>query len=169
MGFRAVDALSRELDSPLKKPRFKRFLIGKARVNGCSLFLVKPLTFMNRSGEAIHQVLRYADGDVHDLIVVCDSLDLALGACRLRCRGSSAGQKGLQSMIRVLGTQEFLRLSIGIGRPPLRAAVIDYVLGVPPKREQEILEGAVDKAVEGILRLTREKPERVMNDLNQVS
>jgi len=162
-----VDLLAEKLDAHPKKPPFKRFLIGKARAPGGTLFLVKPLTFMNCSGEPVAQLLRYTGCTTGDMIVVCDSLDLPVGVCRLRRRGASAGQKGLESIIENVKSQEFMRLAIGIGRPPSKEQVVGYVLGVPRGEEQRALDRALGRAAEGILRLCREEPEKVMNELNR--
>jgi PTH1 family peptidyl-tRNA hydrolase len=167
VGYRTIQQLAERLEVRLKKPHFKRFLIGKAAVSDTFLYLVKPLTFMNASGEAVLQALRYAGGTVEDLVVVCDSLDLPTGICRLKRRGSSSGQKGLESVIKALGTQEFMRLRIGIGRPERKDHVVAYVLGVPPQEEQRSLGEAERRAADALLQLVRETPEKVMNVLNQ--
>ncbi len=122
---------------------------------------------MNASGDAVRQALRYAGSSINEFIVVCDSLDLPVGVCRLKRKGSSSGQKGLESVIRAFRSQEFMRLRIGIGRPEWKNDVVGYVLGIPPSGEQRLLEEAVDRAADGILQLLRDGPERVMNVLNQ--
>jgi len=167
VGYRTIECLAGQLNVRLKKPHFKRFLTAKAVVSDTLVYLVEPITFMNAAGDAVRQALKYADASIADLVVVCDSLDLPVGACRLKRRGSSSGQKGMESVIRALGTQEFLRLRIGIGRPERKSQVVGYVLGVPPKGEQLLLDEAVRRAADAILQLVRENPERVMNDLNQ--
>ena len=162
-----MDLLAEELNAHLRKPPFKRFLIGKVHGAGGGLFLVKPLTFMNRCGEPVAQLLRYTGCTVQDMIVVCDSLDLPVGVCRLRRRGASAGHKGLESIATSIKSQEFMRLAIGIGRPPARDQVVGYVLGVPHGEERAALDAAVIRAADGVLRLSREEAEKVMNDLNR--
>ena len=92
------------------------------------VLLVKPLTYMNASGEAVAPLARYYRVSPEDLIVVHDDLDLASGKLRLRAEGSSGGQNGIRSIIDRLGTQEFARVKIGIGRPPGRMDPADYVL-----------------------------------------
>ena len=151
----------------LKRPVFKRFLIGKGFLNDEAIILAKPLTYMNRAGEAVNQLLKYTDTKQEDLIIVCDSLDLPVGACRLKSKGSSAGQKGLESIIKYTGTTNIMRLTIGIGRPKFKDDIIRYVLSIPPKKDRLILEDAVERAAEAIVALTRDKPEKVMNVLNQ--
>jgi PTH1 family peptidyl-tRNA hydrolase len=167
VGFRTVDLLSSKLGIHLKRPVFKRFLIGRGFLNGEAIILAKPLTYMNRAGEAVNQLLKYTDTKQEDLIVVCDSLDLQVGSCRLKSKGSSAGQKGLESIIKHTKTTNFLRLSIGIGRPRCKDDIIRYVLSIPAKKDRLILEDAVERAAEAIAALTRDEPEKVMNVLNQ--
>ncbi len=92
-------------------------------------YLLKPLTFMNDSGKAVNEVTEKLGFSPREILVICDCLDLPVGALRLRKRGSSGGQKGVESIIQVLGTAEFSRLRIGIGRPePGVEEIIDYVL-----------------------------------------
>ena len=162
-----MDCLAELLRVRLKRPMWKNYLIGTARHQGQALHLVKPLTFMNRSGEIFPGLWSQATGGEEGLLVVCDTLDLPPGQCRLKRKGSSAGQKGLSSIIARLGREEFLRMYIGIGRPPEREDVIDYVLREPDSQEGELIEKAIRAAAEGILRLVVEEPEKVMNALNQ--
>ena len=122
---------------------------------------------MNRSGEILGGLLRHTKGDLRDLVVVCDTLDLPPGSCRLKTRGSSAGHRGLESIIRYAGSHEFLRLYIGIGRPASKREVIDHVLGEPSPEEQSLIDRSFQKAERGVLDLLVNPPERVMNDLNE--
>jgi PTH1 family peptidyl-tRNA hydrolase len=94
-----------------------------------SVYLLKPLTFVNDSGRAVNEVAEKLGNSPQDILLVCDCLDLPLGALRLRKHGSSGGQRGVESIIQVLGTAEIARLRIGIGRPePGGEDVVDYVL-----------------------------------------
>jgi PTH1 family peptidyl-tRNA hydrolase len=104
---------------------------------------------------------------VADLLVVCDTLDLPVGQCRLRRRGSSAGHNGLASIIGRLGREDFMRLYIGIGRPGDPGEVVDYVLGRPDPREAREIGEALRRAAAAVVRLLHEEPEKVMNELNQ--
>ncbi len=112
-----------------------------AAVGGELWHLFKPLTFMNASGEVLASMLRAAKAAPADVLVVCDSLDLPAGVCRLRTRGSSGGQKGLESIIRHAGTDEIMRLVVGIGRPSSRKDVVSYVLGRPGPDEAAAIAG----------------------------
>jgi PTH1 family peptidyl-tRNA hydrolase len=165
VGFRTVELLARLLKAPLRRPLFRSFRLGSPADR--SVWLVQPLTFMNRSGDIFPALWSFTGGGASSLVVVCDTLDLPPGQCRLRRGGSSAGHKGLASVIARLGDPGFLRLYIGIGRPPGREEVVDFVLGRAAAPESEALERGVRRAAEGILELLRSEPEKVMNALNQ--
>lgn len=134
---------------------------------GVPLHLVKPLTFMNASGEILPAVLKRARATLAEVVVVCDSLDLPAGQCRLRTRGSAGGQKGLESIIRSAGTNEIVRLVIGIGRPAVRDDIVGYVLSRPREDERAALASAVEQAADALLRLPQHGAERVMNEINR--
>ena len=167
VGFMVVDELARRLGSSFRKKLFRSYSLAKATHQGQTLTLVKPLSFMNESGRAVREALRETDGDVSRIIVVCDSLDLSPGNCRLKLRGSSGGQKGLASIIRALGTEDFPRIVVGIGRPAHRSQVVSHVLHAPRGGDAELIEGGVQRAADAVLRLLTEDPTRVMNDLNR--
>ncbi len=115
-GFSVIKALSKDYKIPLKKDTFS--LSGKGKVEGESLILALPLTFMNLSGIAVNALIKKYKIDLENLLVVCDDLDLGLGVIKIRPDGSSGGHRGLGSIIDSLGSQEFGRLRIGISRPP---------------------------------------------------
>jgi len=177
VGFQFIDRVAERLTLTLKKPLFRNFLIARGSHHDRVFFLAKSLTYMNRSGEILGGLLRHTKGDLGDLVVVCDTLDLPPGSCRLKTRGSSAGHKGLESIIRCSGSHEFLRLYIGIGRPAVRRPavrraaskreVIDHVLGEFSPAEQNLIDRSFQKAEKGVLDLLVNPPERVMNNLNE--
>ncbi len=162
-GFRTVELVARSLGIGLRRPWFHSYRLGRAAPEGRRLRLVQPLTYVNRSG-SIFRSLRVESAS---LLVVCDTLDLPPGLCRLRRGGSSAGHKGLASIIEALGQTDFLRLYIGIGRPARSEEVVDWVLGSPAGAEAELLQRGEQRAAEGVLALLHEEPEKVMNVLNQ--
>ena len=124
---------------------------------------------MNRSGDILRDVLKATGSSIDRLLVVCDTMDLQPGLCRLKRKGSSAGHKGLSSIISKLGTASFMRLYIGVGRPGNRKEVINYVLGDPRGDEAVLIEEALYTASECILKLLEEAPEKVMNVFNKKS
>jgi peptidyl-tRNA hydrolase, PTH1 family len=166
VGFRVVDALASRLGVAFRKKMFHSYSVGKGLHEGRSLHLVKPLTFMNDSGRAVREALRETGNAPADMLVVCDSLDLSPGNLRLKLKGSSGGQKGLQSIIQSVGTEDFMRLSIGIGRPAYKGQVVAHVLGAPRKGEEELIEEAIQRAADAVLRLLVDGPLRVMNEVN---
>jgi PTH1 family peptidyl-tRNA hydrolase len=167
VGFQLLDLLADRLGVRFRKPFLRPFAWARAEAGGASLVMVKPLTFMNRSGEVFPDVLDRTGLGVADLLGVCDTLDLPVGQCRLRRRGSSAGHNGLASIIGRLGREDFMRLYIGIGRPGDPGEVVDYVLGRPDPREAREIGEALRRAAGAVVRLLHEEPEKVMNELNQ--
>jgi PTH1 family peptidyl-tRNA hydrolase len=162
-----VDALARQLGVLFKKKLFHSYSVGKATYEHKTLYLVKPLTFMNDSGRAVREALRDSGCLVSDLVVVCDTLDLPPGSLRFKPKGSSAGQKGLQSIIKAVGTEELMRLFVGIGRPDYKGQVVSHVLSAPRHNEEEQIAEAVENASRAVLLLVSEGPARVMNAFNR--
>jgi PTH1 family peptidyl-tRNA hydrolase len=167
VGFMVVDTLARRLGVSLKKKLFHAYFTGRGMYAGASLYLVKPITFMNDSGRAVREALRETGTGVADLLVICDSLDLSPGNLRFKLKGSSAGQKGLQSIIKAMGTEDFMRLAIGIGRPGYKGQVISHVLSAPRKDEKELISQTVEQAADAVLLLLTDGPTRVMNSVNR--
>jgi PTH1 family peptidyl-tRNA hydrolase len=162
-----VDALAERLGVHFKKKLFHSYFFGKGLHDGVPLYLVKPLTYMNDSGRAVRDAVRETGGDASQLLVICDSLDLSPGNLRFKLKGSSAGQKGLESVIRSIGTQDFMRLWIGIGRPDRKGKVVGHVLSAPTKEEEDLIDAAVERAARAVLVLLVEGPEKVMNEVNR--
>ncbi|MGM9923001.1 MAG: aminoacyl-tRNA hydrolase [Bacillus sp. (in: firmicutes)] len=128
IGFEVVDALSEQWNIPLNQAKHKG-LYGVGYVDGKKVILLKPMTYMNLSGESIKAVMDYFKVEIEDLVVFYDDLDLAVGKIRLRQKGGAGGHNGIKSMIAHLGTQEFNRARIGIGRPHGAMSVTNHVLG----------------------------------------
>lgn len=122
---------------------------------------------MNNSGYIFPDVLRKTGAALEDIIVVCDTLDLDPGMCRLKRKGGSAGHRGIASIIDSLGTSGFMRLYVGVGRPADKSEVVDFVLGQPDTESRLHIRKAEEQAAESILRLLEEPPDRVMHDLNR--
>lgn len=156
VGFRVVEKLAQKLGWRWSEER-SRALLASGLLGTEKVILVKPLTYMNLSGEAVGALARWYRLSPQDILVVCDDLDLPVGRLRLRARGSTGGHNGLESIVHHLHSDQFPRLRVGIGRPAnQRMSVIDYVLGTPPAAERSQLERAEDEAVAAIeLVLTR--------------
>lgn len=150
VGFRVVDTLAKTLGWQWSERR-ARAVLASGTIGSEKVLLVKPLTYMNLSGEAVGELVRWYKLHPEDVFVVCDDLDLPVGKVRLRTKGSAGGQKGLDNIIHHLHTGEFPRLRVGIGRPTNnRVDPIGYVLGVPPGDERILLQTGEERAVEAI-------------------
>jgi len=148
--------------------------VGEGELAGRPVVLAKPRTFVNLSGQAVSHLLRRYRLSPQQLLVVCDDLDLPLGRVRLRARGSYGGHKGMRSIIEAIGSQDFPRIRIGIGRPQVAGEptwetehVVDYVLSPMTADERRILDEAVATAGEAILYLLAEGVEAAMNKFNR--
>ncbi|MDC0835224.1 aminoacyl-tRNA hydrolase [Geitlerinema sp. CS-897] len=141
IGFTAVEALARSWQIPLSEQRkFKGEYGEGTTVAGRKIRLLKPLTYMNRSGESIQAVVNWYKLPPESVLIVYDDMDLPVGRIRLRLAGSAGGHNGMKSTISHLGTQNFPRLRVGIGRPqPADDGSISHVLGKFSPRENEIL------------------------------
>jgi peptidyl-tRNA hydrolase, PTH1 family len=167
LGFRVVEALSQKLKS--SRPAAKhRSLCVLTDYKGRQLLLAQPLTYMNLSGRAVNELVANYQVALENLLVIYDDLDLSPGVIRLRQRGGSAGHRGLQSIIDVLGTDQFARLRIGIGKTPGGVDSAEYVTGPVDEPDRTLLAEAVDRAVEAVLMFVGEGPLAVMNSYNQV-
>jgi len=166
-GFMVIDRLSAVLKTPVEKRMF-RALTGQGRIGDEKVLLVKPQTFMNLSGEAAGALLRWFKLAPADLLVICDDLDLPPGKMRIRSRGGSGGQKGMQSIIETIGADEFPRFRLGIGRPADPSfETADYVLGRFGQEEAEIFAEAVKLAAEAVVFAVNEGLEKAMNRYNR--
>lgn len=148
-----------------RKPWLRSFRIADGGDQDGRLRIIEPLTYMNNSGTVLKNAMGRKAFAAEHLLVVCDNLDLPPGMCRLKRGGKDAGHNGLKSIIAHLGTADFLRLYIGIGRPA-SGTVVDWVLGVPPREDFALMEESMERAVDAIFDLRTNPVERVMNDLN---
>jgi len=165
IGFRTIDKLAKKLG--VKWERHGRAMLATGNIGLEKVALVKPITYMNNSGEAVGELVRWYKMAPEDVLVVYDELDLPIGKLRLRGSGSAGGHNGLDNLILHLHTNKFPRLRLGIGRPTnQRADTINYVLGVPPLDERIQLETAEDQAVEAIPIIIRQGVATTMNLIN---
>lgn len=165
VGFQVIDHLASKWNAPLTQSKFKGMYSIIHRSEG-KVMLLKPLTYMNLSGESVSALMDYYDIAIEDIVVIYDDLDLPNGQLRLRQKGSAGGHNGIKSLIQHLGTQQFNRLRIGISRPPAGMKVPDYVLAKFSKEEKPEVEEAVQKSGEAC-ELWLSKPFlEVMNEFN---
>ncbi len=165
IGFDVIDALAEKWGTPLNQMKFNGMYASAHRPEG-KVMLVKPLTYMNLSGECVRPMMDYFDIEMEDIIVIYDDLDLDVGKLRLRQKGSAGGHNGIKSLIQHLGTQEFNRIRVGISRPPAPMKVADYVLSKFSKEEQGIVDDAVKKSCDAVEAALSQKFLDVMNKFN---
>lgn len=166
IGFQVVDELAKTNGVSFSTSKYNG-LIATIHHNGKKILLLKPLTYMNLSGEAIRPLMDYYKISPSELLVIYDDLDLPVGKIRLRQKGSSGGHNGIKSTIQHVGTQEFNRIRIGIDRPPIGMTVTDYVLGKFTKTEWEIMQAVIEQCV-AACELWFDKPFlEVMNKFNK--
>ena len=167
VGYKVVDELTDrfKIDRPV---RFGKSMIGKGVIGTEKVILVKPLTYMNLSGEAIREICSYYKVDHHDhLIVISDDVDLPVGHLRIRKKGSAGGHNGLKNTILHLGDDEFIRVRIGVGGKPAPGAdLANHVLGHFSGEDRKTIEEACGKAADAVECTLLQGPDRAMNLYN---
>ena len=165
IGFMLVSHLAEELGVTFSRVQSKA-LVTKTEYQGSRLILAKPQTYMNLSGQAVGSLVKFYKIEFDHMLVVYDDVDLPYGRIRMRPSGGSAGQKGMRSIIDQLGTQEFPRMRLGIGRPPGSKGAASYVLRDFSGEDAEFLPSVLDRGVEAILTYIREDLTTAMNRYN---
>jgi len=165
-GFGVVDALSRVLNCPLRGSLRLKAHAGRTVADGMPVLLMKPNTFMNRSGESVALALRKQGAGPEDLVVVVDDADLPVGRLRVRAGGSSGGHRGLVSIAECLGTEGFARVRVGVGRGEGGRDLVEHVLGRLPPEDQTRLEAGIERAAEAVQCCLREGVNAAMNAFN---
>lgn len=163
IGFLVLDQLATQLSVKLTAHKFEA-IVGKGNYSHHKVILVKPQTYMNRSGEAVVPLLNYYKLLPENLLVVVDDFNLALGMLRFRARGSAGGHHGLESIAAQLGTTDFKRLRIGIGTEHQKDA--DFVLGKFSKPEMAVVQETIDQAVTALVFLLGHSFDNTMNRYN---
>ncbi|WP_144513544.1 aminoacyl-tRNA hydrolase [Bacillus sp. FJAT-22090] len=165
IGFHVIDELANRLSVPLTQSKFNG-MYGITYVGTEKVMLLKPLTYMNLSGECIVPMMDYFEVEDEDIVVIYDDLDLQVGKLRLRQKGSAGGHNGIKSIIQHLGTQEFNRIRIGIDRPKNGMKVPDYVLSRFSDEEIAEMEAAVKKSADACEDWLTKNFLEVMNTFN---
>jgi len=160
-----VDDISNAFGIALDKNR-RHIRFGRGNIGGSDIILAQPMAFVNRSGLPVQELAHFFKIPSADLIVIHDDIDLVYGRLKVKARGGHGGHKGIESIITALGSDEFPRLRIGVGRPVGQTGVVQHVLGRFSADEMPLLEKIVAKARETVCLLLREGPEEVMNQIN---
>jgi PTH1 family peptidyl-tRNA hydrolase len=164
VGFQLLDKVAEKYGLSFDRIE-SRALLAQGEFAGLGVILLKPLTFMNQSGQAVRPTVRRYNIPIAHMLIAYDDLDLPLGKVRLRERGGAGGHKGMESVISVLGTQDIARLRIGIGRPK-RGSPDEYVLQDFSLEESIVMEETFEKAVAALERFLREGIIAAMNEYN---
>lgn len=167
LGCEVVEQFVEGIGASLRISRSDRARVATVNFSGLRVVLACPTTFMNLSGESAAPLIRRNGVETVDrLIVVHDELDLEPGRVKIKLGGSGAGHNGLKSIRQHLGTEDFIRVRVGIGKPPNPQAGKDWVLKKPSKADRSFLDTAVHVGVDAIEKIIRDGVERAMNDVN---
>lgn len=165
-GFRFLDLLLASRGQALKSEGRFAGHMAKAGIGGRDVWLLAPDTFMNHSGEAVAKLARFYKIPANEILVVHDELDLPPGAARLKFGGGAGGHNGIADVIEKLGTPDFLRLRLGIGRPATSAQVVSFVLKKAPAAEQTLLDEAIRAALAQLEDIVHGRLQQAMNALH---
>lgn len=169
VGFRVVNRMAELASAAWRdEPKFKGS-VARIRFNGAEALLLKPLTYMNLSGEAVGKLSRYFGVKPEDIVVISDDADLPVGRLRIRPDGGSGGHNGLKSIIEVCGTKSFARVRVGIGRSAHGGSLADFVLGRMAPDEEEVLQRMISVAAEAAMCVVSHGAAEAMNRFNGVS
>ena len=165
-GYMALDAISREYNIPLNTHKF-RAMTGSGFIGGVRVLLMKPLTYMNLSGESIRAAADFYKTEAEDITVIYDDISLDAGMLRIRKKGSAGGHNGMKSIISHLGSEDFSRIRIGIGmEKPSGMDLADYVLGKIPAEDREKIEETFDKVTKAVELIVTDRIDEAMNLYN---
>lgn len=167
IGFDVIDVLADKYNIDVNTSKHKA-LIGKGMIDGEKCVLVKPMTFMNLSGESIVDVCNYYKVDVEtDLIVIYDDIALDVGAVRVRKKGSAGGHNGMKNIIQHLSTENFMRIRMGVGEKPKGYDLADYVLGHFTDKERDLMDEGTVNAMNAISMIMSDGIDKAMGAFNK--
>ena len=164
VGFEAVDAVASEIGASWEEKRQFKCLWAKGVFAGVPVVLCKPQTYMNLSGESVAPLVKYSNCTAADLVVVQDDIDLPLGRMRVRKGGSCGGHNGIRNIIERLGTMQFTRLKLGVGKD--KENVIAHVLGKFDPASRKVMDDVITASVKAVESILRNGPDRAMNEFN---
>lgn len=166
IGFDVIDALADKYNISVTEKKHKA-LCGRGTIEGQKVVLAKPQTFMNLSGESVVELLNYYKMDPEtEMIVIYDDISLAPGNIRIRKKGSAGGHNGIKNIIALTGTQNFLRIKVGVGEKPKGWDLADYVLGRFSDEDRKYVEDAIKDAISACTLMIRDDVDKAMNDYN---
>ena len=168
MGYKAIDVLSSDENIEIRRNKFHS-LIGQGRIAGKKVILVKPETYMNRSGIAVREAAMYFNVAPENLIVIYDDIDLPSGSIRIRKSGGAGTHNGMKSVVEQLGTKDFVRIRIGVGAAEAGEDLVNRVIGEVPAAERELLQKAAAEAAAAVKDIITIGVDNAMNRHNHVA
>ena len=165
MGFDAINHLSQKLNITVTKEKFKA-LYGDGMINNEKVILLKPQTYMNLSGNSVKEVVDFYKIEKEKILVIYDDMDIEPGKIKIRKKGSAGGHNGMKSIIQMIGTEEFPRIRVGIGRPIRKDDEINYVIGAIPEEDLKRLDEGIEKAQKAVEEILRNGVDSAMNKYN---
>ena len=166
IGFDVIDRLAGEEQISVLEKKHKA-IIGKGYIGGQKCILAKPVTYMNLSGESVRELVDYYKVDPQtELVILSDDISLDVGHIRVRKKGSAGGHNGLKSIIKELGTENFMRVKMGVGEKPKGWDLVDYVLGHFPDMERTVMDEACGRAAEAVRMMLVGDVDAAMNRFN---
>lgn len=164
-GFRVIDKIAEDYNISVDTKKHKA-LIGKGVIEGQKVILVKPMTYMNLSGESIRKIADYYKVDAEDILIIFDDISLDVGQLRIRKKGSAGGHNGIKSIIAHLGTTEFPRIKVGVGEKPKGWDLADYVLGKFTGEDAKLIDAAAADASDAVKMIAGGDIDAAMNKYN---
>ncbi|MBN1364625.1 MAG: aminoacyl-tRNA hydrolase [Syntrophaceae bacterium] len=161
IGFMVLEKIAARWEIDFKHKSFDA-LWNRGKIDSINVLLAMPQTYMNLSGRSVKKLLAYFKADISNLIVIHDDLDLPFGTFRLKDGGGDAGHKGLKSIIESIGSADFMRVRMGIGKPPDKASVEDYVLRQFNSEESALLQPIIQLATEAVTKIVASGMQKAM-------
>ena len=165
IGFKTIDALADKLNIKVNKIKFKG-LVGEGRIAGEKVILLKPHTFMNNSGESVVEILNFYKLKPENLLVVVDDIDIEFAQLKIKKNGSAGTHNGLKSIVNLIGSKNFARFKIGVGKKHPNEDLASFVLSNFPSRDKKHIEDAVDACSESIIKTVTDGIDVAMNSYN---
>jgi len=166
VGFEVIDEISSRVACSLRRSLRVKAMMGRGVFEGEDLLLVKPTAYMNRSGPVVAQVMRRGGIKPQDLVVVLDDADLEFGRLRLRPKGSSGGHRGLGSIVEAVGSSDFVRVRIGIGRTATGGSLVEHVLSPFSGKERKRMAAVIGTAADAVMSVLESGVGEAMNRFN---
>ena len=166
VGFEVIDAIAEKYNISVDTKKHRAY-VGKGIIEGCKVILAKPQTYMNLSGESVAELLNYYKLDPeNELLVIFDDISLAPGGIRIRKKGSAGGHNGIKNIIAQIGTQNFMRIKVGVGEKPKGWDLADHVLGHFDAVDRSKVEDAIIEALRAAEMILQGEVDQAMNDFN---